>query len=1131
MISVATGLVLIPGTVALLVLLVFHYLYEQSRQGYFRVWELAWAAYTLHYTVEAAIYFRGPSAPLFFVSSLLLIAVAMCIFVSTRLTKERFQLQWYDIAMVGVGILLTYVNLRAHMAGGTFITTAAPVPIYLRLQTGLAAVLFYTSFHYYRYGFRKDSVAFRTLAFALALWGSLMAAGQFRQSFVETIGHPGGFLWPIPQMLMAIAMVMVLFENERNAVQENALAFSTLGIDPRRLLSAGELVPSMQAFVDRLVSPLASRRGVILVSAQWRAMVPSVQKGFSTQFLEKLQRTQAGDYICELAYRRGGVVTFRNLPDMEEPLPALSGGRFEAFKQALLSEGITDLMAVSLQTREHNFGVLLFPHAERRMFGSSNLRLLIGLALQIALTLENYVVMHEAQRRTKEYELLTEIGQAVSSHLNQDEVLRTVQKELGQIFDTTDFYIAFLEEDEICFELEVENGQFLPKRSRKVANGLTEYILRTGQPLLIQSDLEATRSRLGVDFIPQHPARCFCAVPILLGGRPAGVMAALSTEREFLFQERDLEVMKTAAGQLGVAIENARLFSEEQRRARHLAFLNNISKMAISSEDAEQMMADIVREIQKNFRYDHIGIGIMDYATKDIEIKAEAGSTSQALGRRIPVGTGVLGKVARTGISALVQNAGPGQLAGVVPESRGVLCLPINFGETLLGVLNVESRAENAFAPQDVLILNTLADLLATALHNSFVFQKLQQQSITDGLTGIKTRRFFWEALSSEWKRASRSGRPFSVVLVDLDKFKEVNDSQGHLEGDLVLARVGRLLEQKCRQSNVVARYGGDEFIILMPETGIEQSQVLAERLRLWLATDPMLEEHKITGSFGVASFPVHGFAVEDLIRVADAGMYMAKHAGGNQVAAAEPFREGSAVQRQLLSSYIEGFLQREHNGPVDLEELIETLRKLCASDNGDTGAMREAIETLAQTAELRELNASGHADKCRHFAGIIARGLNLSAHEVSDIAFAGAVHDVGKLFIDTSILNKSGPLTEDEFAIMKAHPQLGVEVLRAISDSDRVAEAVLSHHEAFDGSGYPFGLRGESIPLAGRILAVADTYANMTSDRSFAPAKTHEQAIAELEKLSGTRLDGMIVRLFARLLKVERTSIFNGGA
>jgi diguanylate cyclase (GGDEF)-like protein len=488
------------------------------------------------------------------------------------------------------------------------------------------------------------------------------------------------------------------------------------------------------------------------------------------------------------------------------------------------------------------------------------------------------------------------------------------------------------------------------------------------------------RSQLGVDFVPPRPVRSFCGVPILSGRQTGGSYGGAEYGAGIAVPGEGSRGHANRAGQLGVAIENARLFTEEQRRARHLAFLNNISKMAISSEDAEQMMANIVREIQKNFRYDHIGIGIMDYATKDIEIKAEAGTASQTLGRRIAVGSGVLGKVARTGVSALVQNAGRGQLAGVLPESRAVLCLPISLWRDSARVLNVESRDENAFAPQDVLILNTLADLLATALHNSFVFQKLQQQSITDGLTGIKTRRFFWEALSSEWKRASRSGRPFSVVLVDLDKFKEVNDSLGHLEGDLVLARVGRVLEQKCRQSNVVARYGGDEFIILMPETGIEQAQVLAERLRLWLATDPMLEEHHITGSFGVASFPAHGFSMEDLIRVADAGMYVAKHAGGNQVSTSDAFGEGSAVQRQLVSGYIEGFLQREHNGPEHLEELVATLRKLCGGeDDSDQRAIKEAVEALSRAAELREHNAAGHGEQCAHYAGIIARGLNLS--------------------------------------------------------------------------------------------------------------------------------------------------------
>jgi two-component system cell cycle response regulator len=469
-----------------------------------------------------------------------------------------------------------------------------------------------------------------------------------------------------------------------------------------------------------------------------------------------------------------------------------------------------------------------------------------------------------------------------------------------------------------------------------------------------------------------------------------------------------------------------------------------------------------------------------------------------------------------------VQNAGPGQLAGVLPESRAVLCLPISYGETLLGVLNVESRDEIAFAPQDVLILNTLADLLATALHNSFVFQKLQQQSITDGLTGIKTRRFFWEALSSEWKRASRSGRPFSVVLIDLDKFKEVNDSLGHLEGDLVLARVGRLLEQKCRQSNVVARYGGDEFIILMPETGIEQAQVLAERLRLWLATDPMLEEHHITGSFGVASFPVHGFSMEDLIRIADAAMYIAKHAGGNQVSTSDAFGEGSSVHRQLVAVFIEGFLQRDHNGPEHLEELVSTLRKLCGRDgDADQKALKEAVEALSRAAELREHNAAGHGEQCAHYAGMIARGLNLPGPEAEEVTFAARMHDLGKLFIPDRILNKPGALTEDELGVIRTHPHLGAEVLRALPETERVAQAIDSHHEAFDGSGYPLGLKGESIPLYGRIVAVVDAYVNMTSDRSFAPPKTDEQALAELEKLSGTRFDGMIVRLFARLLKM----------
>ena len=187
---------------------------------------------------------------------------------------------------------------------------------------------------------------------------------------------------------------------------------------------------------------------------------------------------------------------------------------------------------------------------------------------------------------------------------------------------------------------------------------------------------------MGITFVPEQRAQSFCAVPIFMGGRSVGIMAALHYGDEFIFTDRDVELLQTAAGQVSVAVENARLFEEQQRRARYLIFLNSISKTAISSQDAEQMLSEIVYEIQKNFALDHIGIGVLDYASKEIEIKAEAGTTNLALGKRIPLGTGILGKVARTNEMMLVEDVGDGPSAGNPAGITFVLCLPLTYGET-----------------------------------------------------------------------------------------------------------------------------------------------------------------------------------------------------------------------------------------------------------------------------------------------------------------------------------------------------------------------------------------------------------------------------------------------------------------
>ena len=1115
------GTIVIPGIFALLLFLVFSYLYRQSREPYFRAWQMAWAAYGLQYALLAWSYY-GPSRTslAFLLSSLLFCGVAAAIFVSTRLLQEDLRFHWSDAVLGAGAVALIAQNYLANAENGSLRPEAQP---HLRVEVGIAAVLVYCAFRFYRIGRQRDSTGFRLLAGSLLCWVPLLALRQFAGVYQRYLSGIGPFVTPLPEMMIGTSMVVVMFEHERRLMQENALAFSTLDANPTTLLGPSEVAPALGKVLERLLRLVRARRGAICIAEPWRAVLPSLSSGFPQDLVQHLESDGSGEYLSDMAYRRGGVATFRNLPHMSEPLPAGPPGRFERCKALMAEYGVSALTAVSLQTRDNNFGVVLFPHPGRSEFGGAQIRLLLAVAMQIGMTLENYVAMHDIRRRTREYELLTQMGQVISSRLDPDEVLRSIHKELGLLFDTATFHVAFLEDGEVRFEFESVEGEIQPKRRRAAINGLTEYVIRTGQPLLVCSEMEKTRARLGLTFDPERPAKSYCAVPILMNNRSVGILAAMNLEREFVYQQRDLELLQTAAGQVAVAIDNARMFAEQRHRSRYLAFLNNVSKTAISSQNAEEMLAEIAGQIQQNFDFDHIGIGMLDYVTKEIEIKAEAGATAHRAGQRVPLGVGVIGRCARSHEMVLVEDGGEVHLQGILPDSRSVLCLPLSYGESLLGVLNVESRREKAFADQEILILGTLADLLATALHNAFVFQKLQQQSITDGLTGIKTRRFFLEAVQSEWKRASRSGRPFSVVLIDLDKFKEVNDGLGHLEGDLVLARVGRLLEQKCRQSNVVARYGGDEFVVLMPETGVEQAQILSERLRLWIVTDAMLSERHISGSFGVASFPLHGATPEEVIRVADTGMYVSKRAGGNCVSIAEEFMgvDSAVAQRQLLTAYIEGFLQREHTGPESVQELVSTLKKMCGEPQ-DRPSMMEGLYALSRAAESREFHSAGQGEAAVRYLEPMGRELAMPPDELQDVLYAARVHDVGKLIIPERILCKPGPLTEEEYYLVKMHSPISAEIVSCIPQSERLQQIVQHHHERFDGGGYPAGLKGEQIPLGSRMLGVVDAYLNMTSDRPFAPRLSQADAIAELERCSGTQFDGMLVRLFLRQLRGE---------
>jgi len=1113
--SAINSILVVQTMGTLLLFLVFHHLHSEVRQRYFFNWQLVWGLFTIHSLFQFMAQ-REPTFWVFWGSKFALALVALCIYVSTRWVRRDFA--WSKLDLFLLAAVLAWSAFTARALSGRLVW------LHFDVDLGIALLLGFSALRFFFYGREFDSLPFRLISWSLAGWAALLVLEHTPVTTHWFLASYEELLLLVPPMLLAFAMIMAFYEHERRRLREDMLGFSRLHLDHQRLLDSMEIEEPIAEMLGRLLDAALIGQGAIWINQKWRRVLPSVQRGCSSEFLVDLNETGASDFLAERATACDG-------PWMKKKLGVLlqeNSADVRAVKlcRILGQNKYPGITAASLCTPENNFGMVVLPHRKRSGFSGTQLRVLTAVIRQVSLALENYVLMQQAIRRTQEYELLTDIGQIVSARLDSDEVLRTVHRELGRLFDTRNFYIAFQEQDEIRFELEVVDGELLPKRSRRCTNGITEYIIRNSEPLLVRSDMEKTRMGLGL--VPTgRRSKCFCGVPIFMMGRAVGVMATLNYEREFVYEERDLDVLRTAAGQVAVAVSNARLFAEEQRRSRYLEFLNSISRTAISSQEPEAMMAEIVGEVEKHFHFEHIGIGILDYARKEIEIKAEAGTAEKYVGRRTPLGVGILGRVARNNEMALVQKQGEGRLLGILPDAKSVLCIPIAYGETLLGVLNVESRRENALEQQEVLIMRTLADLLATALHNAFMFKDMQQQSITDALTGVKTRRFFNEALQSEWNRARRTKRPFSVVLIDLDKFKSVNDSKGHLEGDLVLARVGRILEQKSRQSNIVARYGGDEFVILMPETGMEQAQVLCERLRLWLATDIMLNERQITGSFGVASFPAHGASSEDMLRVADMGMYTSKRAGGNRVCTPLDFA-GSEIlpPKNPISQYVESFLQRENIGPESVEELADKMQQLSYSilDSSAVEALREALNTLNRAAESRDVSGAGHGAAVAHYAEMIANEMVVSEEEMADIIAAARMHDLGKVLVPETILGKTGKLTRDEFRQVQQHAVLGARLAELVPGGLRVASFIRHHHERFDGAGYPDKIKGEKIPLGARIIAAAEAYVQQTSERAYAERKAPAQALAELEELSGAQFDPDVVRAFLRRMRSLKT-------
>ncbi|MFL5966514.1 MAG: HD domain-containing phosphohydrolase [Gaiellaceae bacterium] len=381
-----------------------------------------------------------------------------------------------------------------------------------------------------------------------------------------------------------------------------------------------------------------------------------------------------------------------------------------------------------------------------------------------------------------------------------------------------------------------------------------------------------------------------------------------------------------------------------------------------------------------------------------------------------------------------------------------------------------------------LLSIALVGPLLAISLYQRSTHRALRAMrlALTDPLTGLGNHRHFHERLQRELQTAEEDATPLTLCFVDVDDFKSINDRFGHPSGDRVLSQVAG----KLRQGGEAFRLGGDEFALLLVDH--DEGAALAAANSVVERIGALELDHigSVTVSAGLATFPVQGHGRDELIRLADSALYWAKEHGKNRVRLYRP----------------------------DVVELAE-LKRVAAGP--DRAARYRAAASLAKAVDARDTYTGSHSERVAQLAARIGIRLGLDVEQVELTRLAGSLHDLGKLAIPEEILRKPGQLVDSERLVLERHPQIGFRMLDSLG-VDPVADIVLHHHERWDGAGYPDGLRGDAIPLGARIIFVADAYDAMTSDRVYRARLSRDEALAELERCSGTQFDPAIVETFS---------------
>ncbi|OLE13879.1 MAG: hypothetical protein AUG93_00685 [Armatimonadetes bacterium 13_1_20CM_4_65_7] len=676
-----------------------------------------------------------------------------------------------------------------------------------------------------------------------------------------------------------------LFESSRRSVER----LTSLQQIANAIAGSLKMEDVLAAIAGGARQVLAVDRCAIYLGDEQRGLVNAYAHGLPPEYIEVLKRAAQGPVTSLLFDSRAGAV----IEDVEQD------PRLKALREMLLRQDEATLAAVwqtiktvatlPLLYQGELLGVLAFYHTSVRPYSAEDLRLAQAIADQAAIAVKNTTLLAQTQERAAEVNLLNRVLSTVSGTLDLRDMFRRIVEEVSQTFGYSHVSIHRLEGDYLIMQAQV--GYRETHEKIHITKGIIGRVARTGKPVLVP-DVGQDRDYISADPLVRSEA----SVPISADNHVLGVLN-IEADSSRRLTDADVSLVQSLAGQLGVALRNATLFEEAQRSRDEITVLYEAAKTISSSLELDSVLNNLVQVTCQAFTYEQGAILLADERSGDLVVEATYGYSTGTRGYRIPAGKGITGSVQRTGKPEIVSDVRRDpRYIGITERVVSEIAVPLISEGRVIGVFNLESTRRGAFGQRDLHILTALAGYATIAIENARLFEKTKRLAITDGLTELFNHRYLHEALERTLERCRRDEQPLAVIMLEIDSFKRYNDTYGHQRGDDVLRIVADVLRKGSRASDIVARYGGDEFMIVLPNSSKDTSSEIAERLRRAVEAYPFLLGESIvtsvTLSVGVAAFPDDGDTVDALVDAVDRAQYTAKRSGGNKVYVAHAVKE-----------------------------------------------------------------------------------------------------------------------------------------------------------------------------------------------------------------------------------------------